>query len=119
MCSAIDRHQRLACKRQVGADRQPLPAARRHVVHRLVSVIDDRERPPDVLGFRRQQFGRRQRPIKLGQLRLEIEEFEVTGRPRHEEVNNTLGFGRVMRLLWRQGIQRCIRPSGSKTWILQ
>ena len=54
-----------------------------------------------------QQIRGRQGPIELGQLRFIVEQLQVAGSSRHEEVNHTFCLGRVMRLFWSQRIRGC------------
>src|SRR5262245_23558068 len=50
------------------------------------------------------QFGRRQRAVEFGELRLVVEHLQVARRSGHEEENDVLGLRREVRLLWRQRI---------------
>ena len=62
-----------------------------------------------------EQLGRRQSSVELRQLRLEIEQFQVAGRARHEQINDSLRFGGVMRQPGRQGVFNRAGPSGIRS----
>src|SRR5262245_60426853 len=49
-----------------------------------------------------QQFGRRQRAVELGQLRLVIEHLQVARRSGHKEENDVFGLRSKVGLLWSE-----------------
>jgi len=51
-----------------------------------------------------EQFGRRQCAVKLGELWLVVEQFQMARRPGHEQVDDALGLRREVRLLRRQRV---------------
>ena len=59
-----------------------------------------------------EQLGRRQGPVEPGQLGLVVQQFQVAGRPRHEEKDDVLGLGRVVGRLGSHGIAAVLRDGG-------
>lgn len=54
------------------------------------------------------EFGRRQLPIELGQLRFVVKHLQMAGSTGHEQIYDSLGFGGKGRLLRRKRVDRFI-----------
>ncbi len=66
-----------------------------------------------------EQFGRRQLPVELGQLRLVVEQLQMARAARHEQENYALRFGRRGRGLRGQWIDRTAGRCATNTTIHQ
>ena len=61
-----------------------------------------------------QQFGRRKRTVKFGQLRFVVKEFEVAGCTAHKKKDHPLGFGNQGWLFGRQRVDRLVARGKSQ-----